>query len=78
MSISEADLNNDPLKSDDDSDEQSEEIDHRKAIENVAKEHNRDIRIGELEFILQKLESKGAKNNILKYKQMSELRASVN
>jgi hypothetical protein len=73
-----AELSDDPLDSGDDSEDKSEEIDHRRAIENVAKEHKRDIKLGELEHILQKLESKGAKNNILKYKQMSELRARVN
>lgn len=62
----------------DDSNEDDEQIDHRLAIEKVAQEHQRDVRSGDLERILEKLESKGAKSNILKYKQMSELRTSIN
>lgn len=44
----------------------------------MALEHRKDIRLGELEWILEKLEQKGARNSILKYNQMSELRARIN
>jgi len=59
-------------------DEEGDNIDHRKAIERVAKEQKRDERFGDLEHILAKLEQKGARNSILKFKLMAELRAIVN
>ena len=41
----------------------------------VQKEHENDIRMGQLDQILLRLEQKGMKNNIFKYKEMQQLRA---
>lgn len=47
-------------------------------MEKVEKEHFLDVKVGELDHILQKLEKKGAKKTILKFKAMQELRANAN
>ena len=44
----------------------------------IEQEHQNDIREGDFEAILRKLEERGAKNNIFKYKEMQKLRAVRN
>ena len=53
-------------------------IDHRKIIDVVKGQHLKDIKLGNLQLILKKLEYKGEKNDILKLKEMRALRAQIN